>query len=204
MAAILNSATASDFTHRVSKARQFCFSSKHTYYHQETFHQSFKLKSEFYKPSKTQKLLGPVFIGIFDRFGSVVQGMITGDESANVKYYLKSLGREAKRYAFQKNFNVYKSICLASCITNNLLETDPDTNPFESLDLAIVEGRGFCRHFALTTLDILKSMNVKISPEYSLNHMFLKFKQNGIEYYFDPSVNDGRFDCNFINSSLVK
>lgn len=189
---------------RVQKARSICLNSNNNYFNEASFHPPHHSDFDLYTPSTTQNILSPVYIGIFDRFGGVIQGMIENDDAKNVPYYLKKLGQEAKRFFYHKRLNKLGATCLASCITNQLMEGDEDVFPTTSLSLAISNGKGFCRHFALSTLEILKNMGIYVKPEYSFRHMFLKLNHGRQKLYFDPSINEGTFRCNFIKANDIK
>ena len=183
---------------RVGEAQKSCFNSRYSFYGEVSFNPPRENYEYLYKVSRLQRFLSPGFIALVDNFGGDFQGVIAGDDTVYVDYYLKALAQDARKYRREENLNIFKSICVASCITNNLMEADPDINPFTSMELAISKGRGFCRHYALTTEKILEKMRIKVEREYSVSHMFLKFRHQGETYFFDPSFADGMVDCNFM------
>ncbi len=200
----INFVYAKSLSDRVSKARSSCFDQSIDYYNKASFNPPHSSDFDLYTPSTTQRFLTPIYVGIFDRFGGVLQTMIDGGEGYRVNYYLSSLGAEARRYAYSKNLSKLGATCLASCITNHLLESDGDIFPTTSVPLAISQGRGFCRHFALTAFEILKRMGENVKTEVSFIHMFLKLNYGGEKLYFDPSVETGAYRCNFIKSKDIK
>jgi hypothetical protein len=200
----INFVYANSLSDRVSKARSYCFDQNINYYNKASFNPPHSSDFDLYRPSTTQKLLTPVYVGIFDRFGGVLQTMISGGDTYGVNYNLSALGTAARRYAYSKRLNKLGKTCLASCITNHLLEADADIFPTTSMPLAISKGRGFCRHFALTTFEILKIMGENVQTEVSFIHMFLKLNYGGEKLYFDPSAETGAYRCNFIKAKDIK
>ena len=188
---------------RVTKARSTCFDPKITYYNNATFNTPHPNDFDLYTPSNTQRMLTPVYVGIIDQFGGVVQGLIENGEARYATSYLRKLGNEAKTYMRKKYLNKLGAICLASCITNKLMESDESIFPTTSLPLALSNGKGFCRHFSLSTLELLKRMGIKAKAEYSFRHMFIKLNYKKEALYFDPSVSEGTYSCNFIKANKV-
>jgi len=200
----ISGVASASLNYRVNKARSVCFDKDNNYFNKATFNPPHESDFDLYTPSKTQNVLSPVYIGIFDRFGGGLQSLIENGDARYVSYYLRKLGQEAKRYIFNKKLNRLGATCLATCITNQLMEGDEGVFPTTSLPLAISNGKGFCRHFALSTLELLKQMGVKAAPEYSFRHMFLKLNYYGEKLYLDPSVNEGTYRCNFIKVKDIK
>ncbi|MAW08062.1 MAG: hypothetical protein CME61_07245 [Halobacteriovoraceae bacterium] len=187
---------ANSFYERFDKARVNCF--------KELKHPKFEKvpneQKKYYKNSIVQRLLSPIFISYVDGFGSKLQGVIIDDiKMAQVRGLLKSISIDAKKYKIKNKLNDFESICLASCITNNLMKPNPDINPYTSLDLSIYSGEGFCRHFSLTTKKILDYMSVRVRMSYAPEHAFLKFKKNNLDFIFDPSFSNGFHSCKFLS-----
>ena len=155
-----------------------------------------------YQPSNLQRVLTPVYSGIFDHFGGIVQGMISGQDEAYVKPTLKRLGREISRYAQSNPMSTEQKICMATCMVHHLMEPG-DPTPWSSMELANARGVGFCRHFSMTTKYILKYAGIEVDTETALDHMFLKIKLGGILHYQDPMNEDGQYSCTFFPADSV-
>ena len=156
---------ANSFYERFDKARVNCL--------KELKHPKFeKVPSEqkkYYKNSIVQRLLSHSYV---DGFGSKLQGVIIDDiKMAQVRGLLKSISIDAKKYKIKNKLNDFESICLASCITNNLMKPNPDINPYTLLDLSIYSGEGFCRVLALQQ-KILDYMSVRVRMSYAPEHAF--------------------------------
>lgn len=185
---------ANTLSDRFSKSREVCLNTLK----EPTFKKLEKSDEQFYKKSLAQRFFAPAFIGIFDIFGSGVQGMIIGDsEAARVSNYLRFLSRDANEFRIKNNLNNFQALCVASCMTNILMKPNPDINPYTSMNLAIYSGEGFCRHYSLTAKKIAEQMAVDVSLGFAPEHAFLTYSEGGIEYIFDPTKTNGFHDCTF-------
>ena len=153
-----------------------------------------------YRASTTQWALFPIYRGIFDEFGSVLQGLISGGDEFAVRPNLHSLARELKAKKLREGLTNPQLICLASCVTNNLMEGDEDVFPTTSMDMSVADGKGFCRHFMLTTKYMLERMDIKTNAGFSWDHTFLYYNHGQKKYIFDPTVSDGMSDCQFFST----
>lgn len=154
---------------------------------------------EHYRPSYSQRMSFNLYRGIFDEFGGVVQGMISGGDEAYVKPYLRILGRELRAKTIRESLSKPQSICVASCIINQLMESDESVFPTTSMELAVARGAGFCRHYLLAMDAVLKAAGISSQYGYSWDHIFFYFNVDGQKRIFDPGVSDGVYSCEFFN-----
>lgn len=191
------SALGSDFFDRVSKAQTKCGLSQLS---TPVYEAPEEYMKKHYQPSNLQRVLTPVYTTIIDRFGGVVQGMITGGDEAYVGPTLRRLGRQIKRTPGLSKEN---KICMATCMVNYMMEGDDNVIPFSSMNMAVAQGKGFCRHFSLATELILEAADVDVDTEVAFDHMFLKTQIRGRLHYQDPMNENGRWSCTFFPANSV-
>ncbi len=152
---------------------------------------------EHYNPSTFQKGAFNIFRGVYDEFGGVLQGALSGDDEVHVKPYLQFLGKKLKKKMTEERLSKQQGICLASCMTNQLMDQDFDLTPTTSMERSVAIGRGFCRHFVLATDEILKSAGISSQYGFSFDHIFFYFQNEGQKVIFDPLVNASPYICEF-------
>ena len=192
-------ALAGNLASRVNQARQRCLKPR-----QNGLTVEFKKPPtgmvQHYRASTTQRALFPIYRGIVDEFGSVLQGMISGGDEFAVRPYLHSIARDLKAKQTREGLTSAQTICLVSCVTNILMEPDEDVFPTTSMDMAVADGKGFCRHYMMTTKYMLDRMSIQTRAGFSWDHTFLYFNHGQRKYIFDPTVSDGMSDCAFFST----
>ena len=153
--------------------------------------------TEHYTPSTFQRGAFNIFRGVYDEFGGVVQGVLSGGDEVHIKPYLQFLGQKLKKKMVEEKLSKNQGICLASCMTNQLMEQDFDLTPTTSMERAVTLGRGFCRHFVLATDEILKSAGIRSQYGFSIDHVFFYFQNENQKFIFDPLVNSSPYSCEF-------
>lgn len=193
------SALAGNLANRVEQARQRCLRPNQHGLSVE-FKQPPAGMVSHYRASTAQWAMFPIYRGIFDEFGSVLQGIISGGDEFSVRPYLHSLARDLKAKQIREGLTSAQAVCLASCVTNHLMEPDEDVFPTTSMDMAVADGKGFCRHYMLTTKYMLDRMGIKTRAGFSWDHTFLYFNHGQRKFIFDPTVSDGMSDCAFFST----
>ena len=153
-----------------------------------------------YRTNYAQAAMFPIYRGIVDEFGSVLQGVLDGGDEFAVRPSLNSIARQLKAKQAREGLSAPQAICLASCVTNALMEPDDEVFPTTSMDMAIADGKGFCRHYMLSTKYMLERMSIKTQTGLSWDHTFLYFTYGERKYIFDPTVSDGLGECSFFNT----
>jgi hypothetical protein len=183
------------FFERVSLARQSCLT--HAYsVPRVTFDSPRGGWIDRYDPSTIQGILVFLYKPVVLELGGVIQGMLSGSgEEATVDYFLKRLGRDARSFVWERGLSEFESVCVASCIVNQLMRGD-EVMHGTSFDMALANGVGDCKHFAGVEQALLRHMGKKVGFESSWTHAFNSVKIRGAKYYFDASV--GPHECNFM------
>ncbi len=151
-----------------------------------------------YIPSRLQTVLSPIYRGIFDHAGGIIQSLISDRDEVFVDSRLRGIGRIIRDQLVTRKINSLQAVCLSSCAINYLMEGDDDVFPTISMTLAVANGRGFCRHFTMAQNVILEKAGVKAEYGLSLDHMFLYVQnERGQQLIFDPTNVDHPLDCTF-------
>lgn len=187
---------ASDFTDRVWRAQDICLRQRNI--------PKVKLTpiepgmERQYRPSKVQKFLAPVMSAYADRAGAALQAMLGIHEIAKVDSALEGLGRSLRDFVAKEGLSPQQAGCLSSCMLQRIMDPE-EVYPYNSMALAMVEGKGFCRHYVLAAAKILKAARVKHETGVSLTHVFLYLPDDrtGEMRIYDPMNTDGLYQCDY-------
>ncbi|MCC7442517.1 MAG: hypothetical protein IT285_12845 [Bdellovibrionales bacterium] len=158
---------------------------------------------ERYRPNVVTQATTALYNPLVHGIGGWIQGTIDvalGEgEAAESIVTLEMLGAEAARFSRARGFSLAQSVCVATCIVNEMLQGD-DIVHMTSLELAVADGVGDCKIFAEAMKIVAKPSGAKLGHMTSWTHAFNTIKLDGRKYFVDST--QGADECNFVPASF--